>query len=1009
MKNDILRSREEEERMRAVIESYGRNHSGDIIQKFQEVSEFKNQLWRDKKILLRFLHQQYQRAPFQHLELDSLIELSEENRNASTEQLTLIGKFIHEFKQEKHMFKEDTFDLFEIANFIHERKMKKSEFELISQYITKMKKYYNQTRGHDKNSYVEPKEPMQNIILSASFEKLCKRAESGHRVIIEFLESIENVLEQHSIVEVTPRVAKIMHQNIVGDFILKFFESLDQALVEKLGKLELLSNLLNSDEAGTLSPEAIVNLIIKIFDGVKNLQDELREALRQQNEKEAPKRLMPFPKPQFAVHNGIEIQKDDDIDQFIDFLNEKKPNAGNKEVGFGEGLTDKKKLDDSFELMLGEKKKAPLGFKEDDKIMILGQQNLADSVDLGEKLSGFGSSQQQQRPKGANIQGMVDFADSPSGIPTFKDRNILKEQPKEVPREFSNFRREAQMDLQSTKQQQPQEELLKDIKKDFGSLNENQMLGGNIGQLSAAGDNPKLRQLQSLQQQFQQLQMELNQRQQGQLQTSNQLAGNQTLQQQSGFQPQQPLQYQQPQQQQPNFQNQQQQLGTFSQNQFKDPTTQNQQRFGAFSQNQFQEPTTQIQQRFGGFGQNQFQNPNLQNLQQQLGTQSQEQKLSLLQQQQKLAETQKAPSFRQQPTLSQANLIDQSLPPLPTNLQQQKSLLGQPQPSSFQQAFGNQQQLPPQAQQQAFSQFQQQQMPSLQQQKSLLGQPQPSSFQQAFGNQQQFPPQQQQQSQFSPFDLNSRFDQQFPAQTKLPEMAELLKNPQIVEALSNPEFLEMFRNYQQQLQQQQQKQQNVVPIKQQENLLLPSLKSNQPKVEDQLLPSLMGLTEKNKNASSKDLLSKDKEKNFMDTFMSVKSTNVGAKEETQVPPLKDLGAIDQFKQDMLLKTSNSANRMSSTAKSAATSHINKVLEMKDPELLAKSTLKEKIDETVYLPEAVGLGKSKPTLGRFANYETLLPSSYYTYLAKQNVEMDDNKWYLRAHHIETLTGNTFIAM
>jgi len=48
------------------------------------------------------------------------------------------------------------------------------------------------------------------------------------------------------------------------------------------------------------------------------------------------------------------------------------------------------------------------------------------------------------------------------------------------------------------------------------------------------------------------------------------------------------------------------------------------------------------------------------------------------------------------------------------------------------------------------------------------------------------------------------------------------------------------------------------------------------------------------------------------------------------------------------------------------------------------------------------GREKQLLGRNSGYEVLLPAEYYTYLAKKNVDMDDKKWFIRSHHIETLT-------
>ena len=77
--------------------------------------------------------------------------------------------------------------------------------------------------------------------------------------------------------------------------------------------------------------------------------------------------------------------------------------------------------------------------------------------------------------------------------------------------------------------------------------------------------------------------------------------------------------------------------------------------------------------------------------------------------------------------------------------------------------------------------------------------------------------------------------------------------------------------------------------------------------------------------------------------------------------------------------------------------------MKDEHQLTLSTLKERLDEIPINQESVFLGKEKPKVGRFADYEALLPPDYYTFLAKKNVSKDENKWFLRSHHIESLTG------
>lgn len=84
--------------------------------------------------------------------------------------------------------------------------------------------------------------------------------------------------------------------------------------------------------------------------------------------------------------------------------------------------------------------------------------------------------------------------------------------------------------------------------------------------------------------------------------------------------------------------------------------------------------------------------------------------------------------------------------------------------------------------------------------------------------------------------------------------------------------------------------------------------------------------------------------------------------------------------------------------------LSKIMEnVKDEHVLALSALKERVDEIPINQDSVVLGREKQKIGRFGDYEALLPSDYYTFLAKKNVTMDNNKWFLRSHHIESLTG------
>ena len=90
--------------------------------------------------------------------------------------------------------------------------------------------------------------------------------------------------------------------------------------------------------------------------------------------------------------------------------------------------------------------------------------------------------------------------------------------------------------------------------------------------------------------------------------------------------------------------------------------------------------------------------------------------------------------------------------------------------------------------------------------------------------------------------------------------------------------------------------------------------------------------------------------------------------------------------------------------------LSKTLEnCQDPNFLTKSALKGRTDDAIVVPDTVNIGRDKPKLGRYSDYEMLMPPDYYTFLAKKNVEMDKDPWYIRSHHIETLTGKAFASI
>ena len=60
-------------------------------------------------------------------------------------------------------------------------------------------------------------------------------------------------------------------------------------------------------------------------------------------------------------------------------------------------------------------------------------------------------------------------------------------------------------------------------------------------------------------------------------------------------------------------------------------------------------------------------------------------------------------------------------------------------------------------------------------------------------------------------------------------------------------------------------------------------------------------------------------------------------------------------------------------------------------------------KSYYKPEAVEIGKYANKSDLFREYELYLPVDYYTKFTNRNEKEKDPKWYVRPHHIETVTG------
>ena len=244
-----------------------------MIEIYNKLCEEKEQLLLDRKVLVRFLELRNKRYPDTLIDLSTLSELMfQVLREDKSADLSLLGNFIHEFKREKQLFKEDQFNLFEMVNFIHEKKYSRAQFEIISHFINRLRKAYNVSKNLPKDQYVDPRTPFTNSFLSTTFEALCKKAERQSDSIETLIKELEQEYERYKGPEATLRTNRIIEYNVMGDYILKRFTYLDNRLLEALDKLEELGNYLTQEEIDQVPMEEVRRRTYQILTG-----QELRE------------------------------------------------------------------------------------------------------------------------------------------------------------------------------------------------------------------------------------------------------------------------------------------------------------------------------------------------------------------------------------------------------------------------------------------------------------------------------------------------------------------------------------------------------------------------------------------------------------------------------------------------------------------------------------------------------------------------------------------------------------
>jgi len=247
----------------------GRPVEGEsLIEPYKRIIDDKDKLNFERKVLVRFLELRNKRNPDTLIDLYSLNQLMKQViLEEKSQDLTMLGGFIHEFKREKQLFKEDQFNLFEMVNFIHEKKYSRSNFEIISYFIEALKKAYNLSKNFPKDHYVDPRTSFPNSFLSSVFDRLCKKASKQSEIVEKLVQDLEDEFERYRQPEATNRTNAIIEHNVLADFILRRFGVIDNHLLEVFDRLEEVGNYMTQEEIDQIPMEEVRERVYFILTG----------------------------------------------------------------------------------------------------------------------------------------------------------------------------------------------------------------------------------------------------------------------------------------------------------------------------------------------------------------------------------------------------------------------------------------------------------------------------------------------------------------------------------------------------------------------------------------------------------------------------------------------------------------------------------------------------------------------------------------------------------------------
>lgn len=179
---------------------------------------------KQKKILTDFLISSIQPN---NIHLDDLLQTLEEMTSERAEYLQRMGALLQQYKETKVMFKEETFNLYDIANHIYTQISEESDNDLMFYLVAKFKKHINTKEGNGQHFEIDPKKSFNLKELDNTFHRICDKTQAKIRTVGDILQKLEDDLSNYQRNYNNEKVSLAVHENVVATFFIKLFDDID--------------------------------------------------------------------------------------------------------------------------------------------------------------------------------------------------------------------------------------------------------------------------------------------------------------------------------------------------------------------------------------------------------------------------------------------------------------------------------------------------------------------------------------------------------------------------------------------------------------------------------------------------------------------------------------------------------------------------------------------------------------------------------------------------------------